>query len=201
MCNNTPLPTKSTFTELNLGSGGSIMDETKIDFPIGPGPTTQLRHRARTVIAGENPEDITTVTNTNIQGCEYGLVTRNIPYVSNLNPVFSSITNVIINSTTLVSYVVPADNIFNFTGFNVSGDLPALYQVITYDLAISPSTILSVRTNPSNLNHNIQFTTPILQLPAGYQIKIVCSLLSSFGGNPPAANYEGTLLGFKNSTI
>ena len=201
MCNNTPLTTKSTFTELNLGSGGSIMDETKIDFPIGPGPTTELRHRARTVLAGENPEDITSVINDHAQGCEYALVTRNIPYVSNLNPIYGSITNVIINQTVVVSYVVPSDTIFNFTGFNVSGDLPALFQVKSYDLASSPTTIFSIRTNPSNLNHNIQLTVPALRLPAGYQLKIIGTLLSSYGGNPPAANYEATLLGFENSTI
>ena len=201
MCNNTPLVDKSTFTELNLGSGGSIMDETKVDFPIGPGPITQLRHRARTVLAGENPEDITSVINDHVEGCEYGLVTRNIPYVSNLTPVFGSITNLIINSTVLVSYTVPTNNIFNLTGFNVSGDLPALYQVISYDLSSAPTTLFSVRTNPSNLNHNIQFTIPVLRLAAGYQLKIICSLLSTFGGNPPAANYEGTILGYKNSTI
>lgn len=201
MCNNTPLIDKSTFTELNLGSGGSIMDESKIDFPIGPGPTTQLRHRARTVLAGENPDDITSVINDHGQGCEYGLVTRNIPYVSNLTPVFGSITNVVINASVLVSYVVPSDTIFNFTGFNVSGDLPALYQVISYDLSSTPTTLFSVRTNASNLNHNIQFTIPVLKLTTGYQLKIICTLLSSFGGNPPAANYEGTMLGFENSTV
>jgi hypothetical protein len=177
------------------------MDETKVDFPIGPGPITQLRHRARTVLAGENPEDITTVTNAQVQGCEYGLVTRNIPYVSNLTPIFNSITNVIINQTVLVSYIVPSNAIFNFTGFNVSGDLPALYQVISYDLASSPTKLFSVRTNASNLNHNIQFTVPVLRLPQGYQLKITCSLLSTYGGNPPAANYEATMLGFENSTI
>jgi len=201
MCNNIPITAKSTFTELNLGSGGSIMDETKVDFPIGPGPITELRHRARTVIAGEDAEDIASVINDHAEGCEYGITTRNIPYVSNLIPIFSSITNVIINSTTLVSYIVPVDSVFNFNGFSVSGDLPAIYQVKYYNLSLTETTLLSVRTNASNLNHNIQFPIPILKLPSGYQIKITCSLLSTFGGNPPAANYEGTLLGYKNSTV
>lgn len=201
MCNNTPLTTKSTFTELNPGSGGSIMDETKVDFPIGPGPITQLRHRARTVLAGEAPEDISVVTNSHVQGCEYALAVRNIPYVSNLLPVFGNVTNTVINNTTITSYTVPINTVFNFTGFNASGDLPALYQIISYDLSLAPSTLLSVRTNATNLNHNIQFSVPILRLAAGYQIKIIGSLLSSFGGSPPAANYEATLLGFENSTI
>ena len=201
MCNNTPLIDKSTFTELNSGSGGSIMDETKVDFPIGPGPTTQLRHRARTVLAGENPEDISVVINDHAQGCEYGLVTRSIPYVSNLIPVFDKLTNVVISQTAVVSYIVPSDKIFNFTGFNVSGDLPAVYQIVSYDLVDSPTTLFSVRTNAANLNHNIQFTIPVLRLTAGYKLKVISSLISSYGGNPPAANYEATLLGFENSTM
>lgn len=200
MCGNDPIQNRSTFTELNLGSGGSIMDETKINFPIGPGPTTQLRHRARIVIGGENLDELATVAQENPEGCEYGLVTRNIPYVNNILPIFSSITNVVLNNTTILTYTVTTDKTFNLTGFHISGDLPARYKLTIQDYS-QTNTYFTYRTNASNLNGIVNFNTPIGGILEGYVIRIVGNLISAYNGSPPSANYEATLLGFETTDI
>lgn len=198
MCGNDPIQNRSTFTELNPGSGGSVMDETKITYPIGPGPTTQLRHRARIVIGGENLEELTAVTDVAPEGCEYGLVTRNIPFSNNILPIFDDLTNSVLNNSTILSYTVTTGKTFNLTGFHVSGDLPARYKLTIQDYS-STKTYFTYRTNASNLNGIVNFNTPIGNILEGYVIRIVGTLISSYNGSPPAANYEATLLGFETT--
>jgi len=200
MCGNEPIQNRSTFTELNAGSGGSIMDETKILFPVGPGPTTQLRHRARIVIGGEEVDELATVKDTNPDGCEFGLVTRNIPFSNNIMPLFNGITNVVLNNTVIITYTVPLNKSFSLTGFHISGDLPARYKLVLTDGAIT-DTLFTYRTNASNLNGIVHLSVPIGGFAEGMQIKIIGNLISSFNGSPPAANYEATILGFETSLI
>jgi hypothetical protein len=198
MCGNDPIQNRSTFTELNPGSGGSIMDETKITFPIGPGPTTELRHRARIVIGGENLEELATVTDTAPEGCEHALVTRNIPFSNNILPIFNDLTNVVLNNTTILTYTVTTGKTFNLTGFHVSGDLPARYKLTIQDYS-NTQTYFTHRTNASNLNGIVNFNIPIGNILEGYTIRIVGTLISSYNGSPPSANYEATLLGFETT--
>ena len=200
MCGNEPIQNRSTFTELNAGSGGSIMDETKILFPVGPGPTTQLRHRARIVIGGEEVDELATVKDTTPDGCEFGLVTRNIPFSNNIMPLFNGITNVVLNNTVIITYTVPLNKSFSLTGFHISGDLPARYKLVLTDGVIT-DTLFTYRTNASNLNGIVHLSVPIGGFAEGMQIKIIGNLISSFNGSPPAANYEATILGFETSLI
>lgn len=201
MCNNDPITNRSTFTELFPGQGGSIMDETKILFPIGPGPTTQLRHRARIVIGGEDLEELSSVQKTLPEGCEYGLVTRNIPYTTNIFPVYQEKTNIVLNNTVILTYTVDAGKSFNIAGFNVSGDLPAKYKLVIQDDSLVNSVYFTYRTNAANLNGIFNLTTPIGSIPEGYTIKIIGNLISAYNGSPPAANYEATLLGFETTNV
>lgn len=201
MCNNEPITNRSTFTELCPGQGGSIMDETKILFPIGPGPTTQQRHRARIVIGGENLEEISSVTNTKPEGCEYGIVTRNIPYSTNILPIYEEKTNIVLSNTIILNYLVDTGKTFNISGFNVSGDLPAKYKLVIQDDSLNNKTYFTYRTNAGNLNGMFNLTVPIGEIPEGYRIKIIGNLISAYNGSPPAANYEATLLGFETTNI
>jgi hypothetical protein len=201
MCNNEPITNRSTFTELCPGQGGSIMDETKILFPIGPGPTTQLRHRARIVIGGEDLEEICSIQNTSTEGCEHGIVTRNIPHVTNIFPIYEEKTNIVLNNTVILNYLVDSGKSFNISGFNVSGDLPAKYKLIIQDDLLNSQTYFTYRTNAGNLNGIFNLTTSIGSIPEGYRIKIIGNLISSYNGSPPAANYEATLLGFETTNI
>lgn len=61
-----------TYTELNPGTGGDIMDETAVNYGIAP----LTRKRPRVVITGEGLDDIVDTTNLTPTGLERGLVTK-----------------------------------------------------------------------------------------------------------------------------
>jgi len=197
MCENDTIENRSTFTELNSGSGGSIMDETKIIYPIGPG-STELRHRARIVIGGENLEQLASITDQNPEGCEYALITRAIPYVNNIYPIFNSVSDVVLNNTNILTYTVTTGKTFNLTGFSVSGDLPVRYKLTIQDYSLE-KTYFTYRTNASNLNGMVNFNIPIGNILEGYVVRIIGTLISAYNGSPPAANYEATILGFETA--
>lgn len=141
------------YTQLNVGVGGSIMDEEEVTFSSGP--TT--RKRPRVVMAGQNPGEIAKVANSTPSSNDYGVVTRNIPsgtqdvsiHVPGTSIVhFGNVTGVTANSETVIAtYTVPTSKTLNVTGFIASGDIHARFK-----LYINGSAIASLRsavTNPT----------------------------------------------------
>lgn len=63
------------FTELNPGSGGSVLDEEGVTYPSVP----ILRRRARVVLGGAVAGALAAVRNTPAELSDYGLVTRLVP--------------------------------------------------------------------------------------------------------------------------
>jgi len=173
------------FTELNLGSGGSIMDETGVTYGTSP----VLRRRSRLIITGEGIDDICQVKNTNLDGTEYGLVVRSMPSCpQNLVLEYDTDNAVVDNSeTTLVSYTVPAGTNLYFTGLVCHGDVPAVMRVY-----VDVNRQLSFRTVSSNPSVSQNFSTPPFVAPAGSVVTLkVTHYISGVTGE-----FEGTILGY-----
>lgn len=175
------------YTELNPGSGGSIMDESGIIYSV-PGEPTD-RRRARIIITGENLSDITQIKNTQISGSEYGIVTRNIPFCpSNSQVVFDTVSAVAANNQTVVAtYTVPASSTFFFKGFAGTGDVPAIYRVY-----IDGTPIMALRTTSTSPNASLVYDAPILQVASGIIVTLeVVHYSTGINGD-----FEGTIVGF-----
>ncbi len=172
-------------TELNPGSGGSIMDETGVTYGTAP----VLRRRTRLIVAGEGIDDICQVKNTVLDGTEYGLVVRSLPAVP-ANSVLEFDTNnaVVDNSeTTLVTYTVPASTTFYFTGLVTQGDVPAVFRIY-----VDSACKLSFRTTSSNPAISQSFSLPPFSAAAASVITLkVTHFISGVTGE-----FEGTLLGY-----
>lgn len=173
------------YTILNPGEGGDVMDETKIVYPVSP----VNRKRPRVVLSGENLGEIVPAKNTGLTGTEYGVVTK---------PVFTGhpgtsitefdITTLVTTSveTTIVSYTVPVDSIFYFTGFTASGNTNALYR-----LYVESAVILAGRSTAANLNVERNFAYAPFNVPAGDTIS-----LKVYHETGVACDFEGTILGY-----
>ena len=173
------------FTELNPGSGGSIMDETGVAYGSSP----VLRRRSRLIIAGEGIDEICQVKNTNLDGTEYGLVVRSLPSCpQNLVLEYDTDNAITDNSeTVLVSYTVPSGTSFYFTGLVCHGDVPAVVRVY-----IDGNRQMSFRTVSSNPSVAQNFSTPPFIAPTGAVVTIkVTHYISGVTGE-----FEGTILGY-----
>lgn len=122
------------YTELNLGSGGSFMDETVVSHPSPPVGEPTERQRTRIQVGGCEFEELAEVLNTEPIDTDYGLVVRvagnsaiSLPGL----PVseFGSITSISENTeTTVASYIVPVGKIFHAVGFVASGTVNARFN-------------------------------------------------------------------------
>lgn len=175
----------NAYTELNPGSGGSIMDETGVTYGAAP----VLRRRTRLIIAGEGINEICQVKNTNLDGSEYGLVVRSLP-TAPANSVLEFDTNNAVSDsleTTLVSYTVPGGANFYFSGIVTQGDLPAVYRVY-----VDSSCKLSFRTTSSNPCLSQSFNLPPFSAVAASVVTLkVTHFISGVTGE-----FEGSILGY-----
>lgn len=189
----------NNFTQLNIGEDGSIMDETAVDYgdvapianpyPLASGSPV-YRRRSRIVLAGQGAYEICKVNNTNLEGNEYGVTVRPISraYAYPINE-FGSATSVPPETpTTIVSYTVPASNVFSFQGMKVSGDLPAKYT-----LYANLDEYYTLRTTSANLDGLIYFNTPVFELNAGDYITIE---VFYYNNNVITCDFEATIIGF-----
>lgn len=173
------------FTELNLGSGGSIMDETGVAYGASP----VLRRRSRLIITGEGIDDICQVKNTSLDGTEYGLVVRSLPSCpQNLVLEYNTDNAVVDNSeTTLVSYAVPSGSSLYFTGLVCHGDVPAVIRIY-----VDGNRKLSFRTVSSAPSVSQNFSMPPFVAPDGSTVTLkVIHYISGVTGE-----FEGTILGY-----
>ena len=173
------------FTELNLGSGGSKMDESGITSPEGG--VGEVR-RSRILISGDSAYgEISRVVNSSIAGNEYGLVVRNINDAPSGSVITSNSASVDGDgiADTVVTYTVPGSKVFMLTGFTATGDLPGkstIYQAI-----------MSLRTTSSFPNLTHSFNIPPLKATAAQTITIkVQNFVTGVTGN-----YDATILGYE----
>ena len=161
------MPT-DTYTELNCGAGGSIMDEIGVDYgdvtplpdpcpSLAPG-TTVLRRRAKVVISGADVSEVTTVSNTGLNGDEYGLSIRAIDraYATSITS-FDVATSVSPDDgsetyTSVSVYTVPVSSTFVFQGVVVGGDIGAKFRIKT-----DSTTNFIVRTSNANQTNSLMF--------------------------------------------
>ena len=173
------------FTELNPGSGGSIMDETGVTYPTAP----TVRRRTRIVLAGDGLNELVQVKNTDLNGDEYGLIVRSLPTCPT-NSILSYNQDAAVSDnteTTLTSYTVPAGTTFYFTGVVAQGDLPARFRIY-----IDSNIQLSYRTVSSNPAFQQTFSLPPFTAAAGSVIYLkVTHFISGVSGD-----FEGTILGY-----
>lgn len=173
------------FTELNVGSGGSVMDETGVTYGSSP----VLRRRSRIVLTGENISDICEVKNTSLNGSEYGLVVRSLPTIP-ANSILEFDTNNSISDnleTVLVTYTVAGGTTFYFTGISAQGDVPAVYRIY-----VDSSCKFSFRTTASSPSVVQSFNMPPFSAPSTSVVTIKVEHFMS----GVTAECEATLLGF-----
>jgi len=176
------------FTELNLGSGGSKMDESGLTSPeVGVGEV----RRSRILISGDSAYgEISRVLNSSIAGNEYGLVVRNIndaPSGSVITADSASVDGDGIEDT-VVTYTVPGSKVFMLTGFTATGDLPGKYTIYQ-----GATAIMSLRTTSSFPNLTHSFNIPPLKATAAQTITIkVQNFVTGVTGN-----YDATILGYE----
>lgn len=192
----------NNFTQLNVGEQGSIMDETAVDYgdlapianpyPLASGSPV-YRRRSRIVLAGQGVYEICNVSNANIVGNEYGVAIRPIvrAYSNPINE-FNNATGVSPNTpTTVVSYTVPASNIFSFQGMKVSGDLPSKFT-----LKVNSTEYYTLRTTSATLDGMIYFNTPVFEINAGDTVLIE---VLYYNNNVITCDFEATIIGFNTS--
>jgi len=178
------------YTVLNKGCGGDAIDEEGVSFPTAP--TT--RKRSRVVIGGSDKDELARVTNAELDGSEYGLVTRSItqryPGTSVIS--YNEVTLVTSNSeTTVVSYTVPVSNEFNFLGVSVTGDIPARYRIF-----VAAAPMFAGRTTVATPNYMIEYSQAPFVVAAGTTIYLKAThYFSGLNGN-----FEGTIIGY-NLTV
>jgi hypothetical protein len=176
----------STYTELNPGIGGDVMDETL----VAGYPAPSNRKRPRVVMTGEGIDDIVSAKSDNVSGDEIGLVVRPVisNYPGNLTNSFSDASGVPTNSeTTVVTYTVPASTSFYFIGLVTSGNANALFR-----LKVNGSTVLAGRTTVSNLSWSLSYSySPIVALDSDV---VTITVIHQAG---VACDFEATIMGYE----
>lgn len=198
------MPT-DTYTELNCGAGGSIMDEIGVDYgdvtplpdpcpPLAPG-TTVLRRRAKVVISGADVSEVTTVSNTGLNGDEYGLSIRAIDraYATSITS-FDEATSVSPDDgsgtyTSVSVYTVPVSSTFVFQGVIVGGDIGAKFRIKT-----DSTTNFIVRTSNANQTNSLMFKSPPFEV--GETGVITVEVIYYNDNSSIAADFEATILGY-----
>lgn len=175
------------FTELNVGGGGSVMDESGIVYSV-PGEPTD-RRRSRIVISGENLNDITEIKNSQITGVEYGLVTRNIPFCpTDSQIIYNTVSSVAASTLTVITtYTVPAGDTLFFRGFSGTGNVPAIYRIY-----VNGTAKLSLRTTSAFPNASLLYDSPVMQVAAASIITLEAIHYST----GVSADFEGSIIGF-----
>lgn len=195
----------NTYTELNCGSGGSIMDEVGIDYgdvtplpdqcaSLPPG-TSVLRRRAKVIISGPNLNEVTSVINSNQVGNEYAITVRPVDRaydqsiyhyddVASVSPDDGTDTY-----TTVASYTIPASKTFAFTGVVVGGAIGGKFKV-----SINGSTKFILRTANTNPTNSLSFKTPPFELVDGDILEV--SVIYYNDNSGLLASFEATILGF-----
>ena len=175
----------NVFTELNVGSGGSVMDETGIAYPSSP----VLRRRTRIVLAGDGIDELVKVSNTELDGDEYGLVTRSLQaFPANSITNYNAQPTVAYNTeTTICSYTVPAGANFYFTGLVTHGDVPSVFRVY-----VGATCKLSFRSVSSNPTVQQNFNTPCFKATSA----AVVTIKAIHYMNGTTGDYEATILGY-----
>lgn len=175
------------FTTLNVGAGGSTMDETGVSYPSAP--TT--RKRPRIVISGEARNAIATVLNTIPEQDEYGIVVRSIvgrEFPGNPFFKFDQATLTPSNSEiTIATYTVPANKQLFVTGFYVSGDVNAKYSFF-----YTTTRIMVLRTSVAKPSEAGLFNVvrPIASAGETVAVKVIHEVAGI------QANFEATILGY-----
>ena len=198
------MPT-DTYTELNCGAGGSIMDEIGVDYgdvtplpdpcpSLAPG-TTVLRRRAKVVISGADVSEVTTVSNTGLNGDEYGLSIRAIDraYATSITS-FDVATSVSPDDgsetyTSVSVYTVPVSSTFVFQGVVVGGDIGAKFRIKT-----DSTTNFIVRTSNANQTNSLMFKSPPFEV--GQNGVITVEVIYYNDNSSIAADFEATILGY-----
>lgn len=176
----------SDYTQLNVGTGGDVMDETGVTYVSTP----TLRKRPRVVITGEGQTDIVTTPSTPPVGNEVGIVNRPIhsPYPGTSVATLSSVTLVAANSeTTVASYTVPVGMTFYFLSFVGCGDVHALYKLYHAGTAI-----FSARSSVAMPTAQVGFPYAVFTAAAGETVVLkVTHFVSGVQGN-----FDGTIVGY-----
>lgn len=198
------MPT-DTYTELNCGAGGSIMDEIGVDYgdvtplpdpcpSLAPG-TTVLRRRAKVVISGADVSEVTTVSNTGLNGDEYGLSIRAIDraYATSITS-FDVATSVSPDDgsgtyTSVSVYTIPVSSTFVFQGVIVGGDIGAKFRIKT-----DSTTNFIVRTSNANQTNSLMFKSPPFEV--GQNGVITVEVIYYNDNSSIAADFEATILGY-----
>lgn len=185
---------QDSYTILNLGAGGNVMDESAVEYDCAP---TQ-RLRSRIVVAGEQAEELAVVTNTDPATDDYGLVVRAINTGTTTvvitppgNPfiLFDQIQGVNGNDeSAIVTYVVPASGQLQVVGFTGSGNVDGIYRLyIDGDIKLMGYSSVAVPT----ISLNFQNVSPVLT--EGQVVTITG--FHSFNGQ---AKFNATLFGYSN---
>jgi len=195
----------NTYTELNCGSGGSIMDEVGIDYgdvtplpdacaPVAPG-TTVLRRRAKVILSGANLSEVTTVSNSNLSGNEYGLSIKSLEraYATPIND-FDQATSVSKDNgsgtfTSVSTYTVPSAKTFVFQGAVVGGDIGAKFRIKK-----NSTNLFVVRTTNANTTNSLMFKTPPFEATATDVITI--EVIYYNDNSSILADFEATIMGY-----
>lgn len=117
-----------TYTELNIGEDGNVMDEVLVTYPDPP----TGRHRPLIVLSGSGIDDVVEAPITSPVGDEPGIINRPIhsPYPGTPICELQSVTLVASSSeTTVAEYTVGASTTFYFLGFMATGDIDAEFTV------------------------------------------------------------------------
>lgn len=174
------------YTVLNPGEGGDVMDESLVVYPSAP----NNRKRPRIVITGEGIDDIVPAQSTNVNGNEFGLITRPVisNYPGNEQNTFDYVTLVAASiETTITSYTVPTDETFYFIGFNVSGNSNAIFK-----LYVAGNVVLASRTSVANLTLSMQYSYSPIKVNEGdtIEIKVTHNRINF------ECDFEATILGY-----
>ena len=176
------------FTQLNQGVGGSVMDETGVDYPDDP----TRRKRQRVVVTGEGIDDVTQVTNADPNSDAYGLVTRYLPPASphpGYAVTYYSTTTLVPydTETTIATYIVPTGKTFYLVGFNGSGEVNGKFF-----LYIDNVLTLVARSTAADLN--VQVRLDIVRPKIDESLTVKVSVRHFLNGIQ--ADFESTILGY-----
>ncbi len=195
----------NTYTELNCGTGGSIMDEVGIDYgdvtplpdscaAVPPG-TTVLRRRAKVIISGPNINEVTSVSNTNLIGSEYGVAVKSIDRAYATQVVYFDDVNSVSPDggsgtyTTVTTYTVPSGDTFVFQGVIVGGDIGAKFRIKT-DSTVN----FIVRTTNANTTNSLMFKNPPFEVASGSSVTV--EVIYYNDNSSLSASFESTILGY-----
>lgn len=174
------------FTVLNIGVGGSVMDETGIVYS---GALYEDRRRARVVIAGDDIDKLADIRNIGVTGNEYAMTTRNIPaWYQTLTYSYGN-ANISKNDaeTEVLNYTVPSGQTFFFTGLNCSADTVGVFR--SY---IDGNQFTQLRNNITNLNATMNSAIPLVSASANSVFSVKAENLSTLSSD----TFEVSIFGF-----